>query len=360
MRETESLGRSNTVRVLIMLSVSCWVSQAGMQDDARAARADFDSLISLGLHLTLNQKYDRAFEFFADLSSRYPDHPAGPVFFLNVLQARAKDERRLPQRFVIDSLVTVAMQRAEALQTLNEKSPEGNYYVGTVYGLDAHDRAERGEWWTAFLRSRSSVSALEEALERDSTLYDAYVGIGTYRYWKSRKTDFLQWLPFVKDEREEGIRLLEIAAERGNHQRYAALLSLLWIFIDAERYTKAEAVAQRLLALAPNSRVTLVGLGTALLKMKRLNEAVTIFLRLQEEIEKSGMSSEFNELDVRSRLAVIHHALGNRAEAMNYVEEAKRLQLERIPVHLQKEAQKRYEELRAVEQMLQRKGGGSK
>jgi hypothetical protein len=59
-------------------------------------------------------------------------------------------------------------------------------------------------------------------------------------------------------------------------------------------------------------------------------------------------------------LAVIHQALGNREEAMYHIGEAKRLRLERIPPHLQKEAQKRYGELRTVEQMLQEKGSGSK
>ena len=36
--------------------------------------------------------------------------------------------------------------------------------------------------------------ALQQPFELDSAFYDAYLGVGSYKYWKSSKGKFLTWL----------------------------------------------------------------------------------------------------------------------------------------------------------------------
>ena len=139
------------------------------------------------------------------------------------------------------------------------QSPWKEYYLGTADGCDAYERAERGAWLAAVRYGSSSASKFEEVIEQDSSFYDAYVGVGTYYYWRSRKTEFLHWIPFMHDSRAEGIRLLEIAAERADENRYAAISALISIELDAKNYEQVEYWSKAALKHYPDTRVVFVG-----------------------------------------------------------------------------------------------------
>ena len=76
---------------------------------------------------------------------------------------------------------------------------------------------------------------------------------------EAKKTEFLHWIPFVHDSRAEGIRLLEIAAERANENRYAAISALISIELDAKNYEQVEYWSKAALKHYPDTRIVFVG-----------------------------------------------------------------------------------------------------
>ena len=237
------------------------------------------SLVVTGIDFILKQDYDRADSLFRAVTDRYPNQPAGYLYQAAVMQAYNIDFDVPIDQEKFDSLLIKGKNAAEKMS-----SPWSGYFIGTADGYDAYERVERGDWFGGVRKGMSSASTFEEIIEKDSTFYDAYAGIGTYYYWRSRKTEFIRWLPFVKDDRALGIRMLITGAERSEYNRFAAMSALVSIYLDAENYKQAETWSKRGLNSYPENRVFLWGLATALDGQNRSAEAVPAYSILLENI----------------------------------------------------------------------------
>lgn len=274
--------------------------------------AGVDSLLRAGIDLTIRQEYDSARVVFQMISRGDPRNPAGSLFEAGVLQTQAMDYEELMPKPEFDSLIARSTDLSEEMIERNPDSPWGHFFLGTALGNEALARAQQGDWFGAAMKAFSSASSLEDALERDSMLVDAYAGMGTYYYWKSRRLDFLMWLPFVPDRREEGIRLLEICAAKGLYSRYAALSSLVSIYLDAEAYDRAAERAMEALDRYPENRIFLWGLATAFERSGRTRDAIGAYQRLLAILENDIRPNPYNELVCRLNLLSLHLRHGER------------------------------------------------
>lgn len=268
-----------------------------------------------GINLVLEQDYERALAQFRLLAERWPEHPLPYLLQAGVLQTVAMDYETRIDRRPFDSL----LERAEELsELLCERSPGdalGYFYLGSVHGYRSFADAAEGDWFGAASGAMSSVSEFETALERDSTLEDAKLGIGTYAYWKSRQLEFLTWVPFVGDHRAEGISLIESTVERGTLNRHAAMTSLISIFLDAGEYDRAVAISERALRDYPNNRLFLWGLATGHDRLGRTHEAIVAYRRLLASIESDTRDNPYNELVCRVNLARLEALAGEKQKA---------------------------------------------
>jgi tetratricopeptide (TPR) repeat protein len=198
----------------------------------------------------------------------------------------------------------------------------------------------------------SSVSEFEEALERDSTLEDAKVGIGTYYYWKSRQMSFLTWLPFISDNRDEGIRLIEETIARGRYNRYAAVTSLIAIFLDAEQYDRAVSLSEKTLQDYPENRLFLWGLATGHDRLGHTDQAIDAYWRLLRSIVADSRDNAYNELVCRVNLARLEDAAGNPEVSRLVLAPALGRSAEHYGAHLHARAERKLEEARELEAAL--------
>ncbi len=252
-----------------------------------------------GTDLILRQEYASAESTFADLRRRFPCHPAGYLYEAAVLQAQALDFGTFVPRPAFDSLLERGRDACTALP-----DPEWTqYFLATADGYDAVARAERGDWLGGIRKGLASASVFEDLVAADSGFIDAYAGVGTYLYWRSRKTAFLRWLPFVADDRAEGIALLERCAREGTYNRFAAVSSLVSLFLDREAYPDAETWSRIGLQTYPDNRVFLWGLATALDREHRSAEAVGAYRTLLASILSSHSPNPYNEIVCRLNLA---------------------------------------------------------
>ncbi|MGB5106624.1 MAG: hypothetical protein WBP42_07900 [Candidatus Zixiibacteriota bacterium] len=149
----------------------------------------------------------------------------------------------------VDSIthyLDVAIKLAQHELKTNEPTPESYYVLGSSYGCRALFRSIHGGWWGAFRDGHHSCSNLEKALALDSSLTDAFSGIGAYHYWKSAKSKKIAFLPFISDQRKVGLAEIYRAIEANGVMEPNARKALLPIYNYEKRYDETLALADTL------------------------------------------------------------------------------------------------------------------
>ncbi|MCI0706494.1 MAG: hypothetical protein L0Y80_03290 [Ignavibacteriae bacterium] len=311
-----------------------------------------DSLVISGTDMIMRQEYDAAFEHFRQVSAAYPASPVGFLFQAATLQARAADFRVFEENETFDSLLNIARDIAEEMVEKEPNSPWARYFLGTVLGMDSYDRIQRGDFFGGYFKSRASVSEIEETLELDSTFYDCYSILGTYYYWKSRKTEFLDWLPFFSDDREQGIRYLHLAVQNGRYQRFPALSNLVWVYLDAAKHDSAEVFARMGLRHYPNQRTFLHALGSSLSGQKRYAEAKDAFERQLQEILNAPHPNEYNEIGARVNVVFMKRTIRDTTDVRRQLSIILSKKVTDLPDYLQGKVEPHMQMARRFQQEL--------
>jgi len=140
-----------------------------------------------------------------------------------------------------------AKEKAEILEKKENPSAEVYLFSGGAIGIRGVRRAMLGDWFGAFRDALKAADKVENCLKIDSTLYDAYLGLGTYHYWKSVKTKILWWLPFIGDEREKGIEEIKISMRRGKFTEIPGKLGLLRVYIEEKDFGEVLKITDELI-----------------------------------------------------------------------------------------------------------------
>jgi tetratricopeptide (TPR) repeat protein len=266
--------------------------------------------VTTGTDFILRQEYRQADSLFQHLAKTYPQHPAGYLYQAAVMQAEAMDFMVPVDRTRFESFLELGRKAAK-----NISSPWKEYFLGTADGYDAYERMDRGDWLGGINKGMSSVSGFEDVISQDSSFYDAYVGAGTYYYWRSEKTKSFNWLPFVKDRRARGIEMLKLGAEHSEYNRFAAISGLISILLDAQDYNAVVKWSRLGLAAYPNNRTFLWGLATALDRGKKPQEAVSAYQILLHSLQDAHAPHAYNEVVCRLNLAKCQLAMGDTVHA---------------------------------------------
>jgi tetratricopeptide (TPR) repeat protein len=309
-----------------------------------------DSTIERGINFILKQEYVKADSLFCEVVNRYPNHPAGFLYQAAVMQAYTIDFDVPIKRKKYDSLLECGRNAASHVP-----SPWKEYFHGTADGYEAYERVESGDWFVGVRKGMASASEYEEIVEQDSSFYDAYVGIGTYYYWSSRKTAFIRWLPFVKDNRDLGIRMLKIGAVRSEYNRFAAISALISIYLDAENYRQAEEWSLKGLKSYPENRVFLWGFATALDRQKHYAEAIPAYANLLENILYAQAPHPYNEIVCRLNMVKSMLAAGDTTAFKEHLEKIISYEKIEFPDNLKARAQAKIEETRIMLSAIENK-----
>jgi tetratricopeptide (TPR) repeat protein len=262
-------------------------------------------IITLGIDESINNRFVESEARFRELIQQYPAHPVGYFYTAATIQAQmmdAEDYRRQPE---FEALIDSALKKAEILHK-SQKSDAWIYFIeGSAYLYRSFVNKRNGQGWGAYRNAVNGVKRLEKALEIDSLFYDAYMGIGSYKYWKSSKTKGLTWLPFLSDEREKGIAMVKKAIDRGQFVKAFGRDQLAWILIDAKRFEEAAAYARTNCRLYPQSRFFKWTLVEVYYRGEQYDKAYPLYEELLAEISKLPDNNHYNETDCLLKLANI-------------------------------------------------------
>ena len=277
---------------------------------------ELDELILGGIHASGQQRYRRASSLFDAAMKQYPNHPAGYLYKAILLQVMSLDfETPVPRNTYLE-LLARTRQLADVLTSKPETEAEALYYQGMARSYLAYYHFRDGaNWLSGLSHGMSASSLLEKCLEMDKHAYDAMTGIGTYKYWKSHNMKFLTWTPFVDDERALGIELLRRAEAKGRYTAAQATNSLIWIYVEEERWDDAIRCASLVLRRYPKNRLFLWGLASAAEGKEDWKLARQAYQRIVSSLDDEVAESAYIEIQARAKLALMSAHLHDTAVA---------------------------------------------
>ena len=270
--------------------------------------AEVDSLIRAGIDHSIMSDFVRAESAFRGVVERHPDHIAGYFYQAALLQSKMMDYESDLWEEDFYAVVKRALEMGESRIERGDADAWVNFYLGSTHSYKALYQGASGALIPAFFSARKGVGYLEEAVKRDSTLYDAHLLIGNYKYWSGRFYKFFRWLPWIRDEREEGIRRIRLAVARGTFSRWVGLSSLAWIEYDRKEYIQALRHFMEGLRKYPGSRFFLWGLADTAYRLGFYEQAADAYENLLTAILNMAFNNGYNEVVCRFKLVKTYFA----------------------------------------------------
>ena len=185
----------------------------------------------------------------------------------------------------------IKMKKIENLKLSDSTKAQFSFYLGSAYGYRGFFEGRKGNWYSALSDGLAAIDLLEESVELDSSLLQAYLGIGTYDYWSSSKLKFALWLPFIPDNRERGIELIKKSLSNTGPAKFMAMHQLVYILIDYGRFEDAKIYAEEIIEKYPQSQFMWWAYSHVFYKQRAYDKAITSYKYLIDLIENSEESN---------------------------------------------------------------------
>lgn len=308
-QETEHLARCSFLSLLIffILFNSTFAQDFPIQK--------VDSLLKSGIMNVVNQEYIEANKYFNQLASEYPELPFGKIYLAACKIAKAYDYKNEYDADYIESNLQQAIDHADELLSSDPDNLWFNYYYALAEGYLAYFNAIRDSWLSALSTGMNSVTAFGNCLNLDNNFYEAYIAIGTYEYWVSRKTEFLNGMPFYNDETEIGIEKLRTAIKLASYNSHLAVNSLIWIYIDQEDFKTAIETGRKAVNEFPDSRYFKWGLARAYEDVNS-DSSIMLYYDLLESFRQEKEQNHINEIVLKHIIAQQYAKKGEKEKAL--------------------------------------------
>lgn len=322
------------VRIIVCIVVlTFWI---GWSSPSPGSRVEVDGDPSLdvkdqvlrGIELTILTDFENAKKIYNGIIQKYPEEPIGYFYMAAVSQSEMLDEEDFTHTEEFQDFVEKCIRKSTHLQNQREHDPWLLFYEGNAYLYQSFLKSKLGKWWGAYRDAGKGVNRLQRALEIDSTFYDAKLGIGSYKYWKSTRIQFITWLPFVADEREAGIRMVRTAIEQGQYSNLIGRDQLAWILLDAGRLKEAEEYALQNYNAYPQSRFFQWTLVEVLYRLRDWDRAYRIYDSLLHAEQQIPNRNHYNEVECLLKMAEIDFERGNFFKADSLVTKLFNIQME--------------------------------
>jgi tetratricopeptide (TPR) repeat protein len=309
MRETGLLVLYKTALTLLVFLSSGKVYLQKYPDE------QIHTFLKTGIEKIVNQDYKEAAKIFSTLDQNYPAIPLGKIYSAAVEITKAYDYGIDFNSESINNNLEKALKTSDELL---EKDPENIwnlYFYALTEGYAAYFNALEGNYLGALNNGYSAMTKFEKCLSIDSAFYDAYTAVGVYKYWKSRMTEFINWIPLITDEREEGIKNVIHALDHFTYNKHLAANSLMWIYIDRKEFSKAIKLADEMLKIHPKNRQFKWGLARAYEDIDK-EKATTVYYEILDSYKKLNLPNRSQEITLLHIIAQQYEKSGNKEKAL--------------------------------------------
>ncbi len=270
-----------------------------------------DEIIREGVKQILLQNYSAADSIFSSIDSFSQNNPMSDLMRASVMISQTSDFEKELDKIEFEKLLKSAEEKIK-VNSIHFSRKE--YYYGLLNGFRAYSAWYQGNWFKTFTEGYRALSYFEECLHNEKLASDAQIAIGIYKYWRSRKSEILSWLPFLSDEKSIGISLIENGIKADTYFKHLAMHSLAWIYIDYKGPLKAIKICEEILAKYPENRFFLWAAARAYENID-INKSVAFYSKLLQSVRRAKMNG-YNEVVVLHILAQKHYSLKNYIAAL--------------------------------------------
>ena len=308
-----------------------------------------DSLLRTGIRHIVNQDYKGAEEIINLLNIEFPYLPLGKIYLAANRIAEAYDYAEdFDEEFILKRLEE-AKEQSEKLIDSDNENIWYQYFLALTEGYTAYFHAINESWFSALSTGVDAISEFDKILASDKKFYEAYIAIGTFEYWKSRKMEFIDWLPFNIDSRKIGIERLKVAIDSSSYNSYLAINSLIWIYIDQNRFDDAIKISEKALKEFPDSRTFKWGLARAYEEINP-SKAIALYTEILNSYPVLENGNYKNVITLKHIIAQQYVKLGDKQNALKYCKEI--LSIKNIPEKTADELAERLERVKSLKKEL--------
>lgn len=214
-----------------------------------------------GIDQLYNMNIDSAERTFHHVTVLAPGDPRG-YFFLSMIsfyRYNLEGNEFDLNRFL--SLSDTVIGVCEHLIDQDDNNAQAHFFLGGIYGYRGLAHQRNGSMMKAVNDGRKGYASLEDALDKDSTLYDAYMGLGVFRYYLAKAPRSLSWILKVLGfggDIKEGIASVRLAATRGTYSRVEATYFLAQFLFNEHQDDEAFHLMDLLTEKYPDNTLFLV------------------------------------------------------------------------------------------------------
>ncbi|MDX1387071.1 MAG: tetratricopeptide repeat protein [bacterium] len=267
-----------------------------------------------GQRLIFEGKYGDAQKLFNQLWRKYPNSPLG-TFGLMALYNAIMFEN---YDFSLDKSFAQVSYANEQIVDKIAKNPQSsawdNFLCGASAGLRGFYYIRLDKPLKAMGQARTADKCIERALKKDPQFKDPLLGKGMSLYWRSVFTQsFSNILPFFKDRRPEGLKLMQQAIAEGMIANELARVSLMFAYLNDRKNRQGQRLAQELLTNYPDNTIAKLHLGRFNLNLGKNKEALVLFDEVLTKNPEITVALYFK--------GRVFYRMGKRAEAKALFEE---------------------------------------
>jgi len=343
MQETGLLVRSDILLLFFFILLQTEIYSQVYPDEK------VDSLLRTGIRHIVNQDYKGAEEIINLLNKEFPNLPLGKIYLAANRIAEAYDYAEdFDEEFILKRLEE-AKEQSEKLIDSDNENIWYQYFLALTEGYTAYFHAINESWFSALSTGVDAISEFDKILASDKKFYEAYIAIGTFEYWKSRKMEFIDWLPFSIDSRKIGIERLKVAIDSSSYNSYLAINSLIWIYIDQNRFDDAIKISEIALKEFPDSRTFKWGLARAYEEIDP-SKAIALYIEILNSYPVLENGNYKNVITLKHIIAQQYVKLGDKQNALKYCNEI--LSIKNIPEKTADELAERFERVKSLKNEL--------
>ncbi len=292
------------VGFLFVLVFSLVWSTVGAQPYPDSARTDELAAVQSALY---NERFAEADSIARAMIDRTPGDPAGYIFRAAAMlsEMTAYEENLYGELFIdlIDTSLALAEQQSE--QSTGRTRAWMQLYRGHAHAYRALWESRFGSFVSAVRNGFAARNEYEDGLRADSTVYDLYLGLGSYHYWKSAKAGMLRWVGLLSNDKDRGIRELRLAADSSLVFRDAARQALIWVMLDRKEYDSAKVMAEEARGKYPDGNLFLWPLAQAQYELKEYRDAIATYRMIRERLDVTR-GNYYNLIEADYRLSLCY------------------------------------------------------
>ena len=270
------------------------------------------------IDLTINTRFSEAENLLKERMEKGDSSLAVNFYYASVLNSKMTHfENQLDEETFFKALNKVIDQGENILEqhnlSQNDKA-QTEFYVGSAYGYLGFYQGQNGQWFRALSNGEKAYNYLSQAVETDSTIWDAYLGLGAYKYWLSTK---IYWIPLIPDQRDEGIRLIKKTINHNSYSKYMAMHQLIYILLDYGQFDEAKELAEKVVSVYPESTFMRWAQSHVYMKMKDLPKAIECYKVLLDQIDNDSQANPHHRITCLARLADMYTRSDSCMQAQN-------------------------------------------